>query len=105
MFDPVLIVFIGFCAAFLVPMAVVLIRPTLVPLHVLNTAGNVLFLDIAAARRTFLFCLVFFVVNAVTKQRGDANEIIGAVIFAAVFGVIAGLYVHLIWRRAVRPHP
>lgn len=101
----VLLVLIGYCAAFLVPMATVLIRPRLVPLRMLNASGNMFFMDIAAARSTFLFCAVFFLANAIFKQRGDANEIIGAVLFAAMFALIAGVYVHIIWRRAVRPHP
>src|SRR5687767_12673746 len=82
-----------------------LVRPSLVPVGMLNARGNAFFVDLGAARATFLFMALFFVGKTLLSVRVDAAELGAAVTFAAVLALVAGAYAHIIWRRAVRPHP
>lgn len=81
-----------------------IIWPSMVSTWTLNERGNFCFLDLATLRTAPLMLAIAFSAKAVFGPRGfDLAEIGAGVIMGMLLGVLAALYVHIIWRRRIRP--
>jgi hypothetical protein len=69
-----------------------------------NEEGNCCFLDLATLKRAFAMMAIGLAAKAVMGPRGfDVAEISAAILMAGILAIPAALWVHIIWRRKIRP--